>query len=96
MLPLTKKEKIFLVDQNHNLLTYSLDEHFLLKRLAPKTSIVGSNKQLANIVLTATEDQEYVYYLTPTKYIVFQTETLGVEMYFCIYLDWWKAILMEN
>lgn len=80
MLPLAKKEKIFLVDKNHNLLTYSLDEHFLLKRLAPKTSIVGSNKKLSTIVLTASEDQEYVYYITPAKYFVFQTETLGVEM----------------
>jgi hypothetical protein len=57
MLPLSKKEKIFLVDQNHNLLSYSLDEHFLLRRLAPKTSIVGSNKKISNIVLTATEDE---------------------------------------
>lgn len=78
MLALRAKEKVFLVDQNHNLLSYSLDEHFLLRRLAPKTSIVGSDKQLTSIVLAATEDEQFVYYLTPHKYIVFQTETLGV------------------
>lgn len=81
MLVLSRKEKVFLVDQNHNLLSYSIDQHILLKRLAPKTSIVGASKQLANVVLTATEDEEYVFYLTPDKYFVFQTDTLGVEMY---------------
>jgi hypothetical protein len=80
MLALSKKEKVFLVDQNHNLLSYSLDEHFLLRRLAPRTSIVGADKKLSNIVLAATEDEEHVYYLTPSKYFVFQTDTLGVEM----------------
>lgn len=81
MLALSRKEKAFLVDQNHNLLSYSIDEHMLLKRLAPKTSIVGASKQLANVVLAATEDEEHVFYLTPSKYFVFQTDTLGVEMY---------------
>lgn len=80
LLALDRKEKVFLVDQNHNLLSYSLDEHLLLKRLAPKTSIVGAAKQLANIVLAATEDEEHVYYLTPTRYFVFQTDSLGVEI----------------
>lgn len=69
-----------MVDQNHNLLCYSLDEHFLLKRMAPKTSIVGSDKKMANIVLAATSDEEYVYYITASKYFVFKTESLGVEM----------------
>lgn len=78
MLALSRKEKAFLVDHNHNLLSYSLDEHLPLKRLAPKASIVGANKQLANVVLAATEDEEYVFYLTPNKYFVFQTDTLGV------------------
>jgi hypothetical protein len=57
-----------------------LDEHFLLKRMAPKTSIVGSDKKMANIVLAATPDEEYVYYITSSKYFVFKTESLGVEM----------------
>lgn len=68
------------MDLDHNIISYSLDEHFLLKRLAPKTSIVGSNKKITTILLAATEDEEFVYYLTPEKYIVFPTESLGVEM----------------
>lgn len=90
MLALSRKEKAFLVDQNHNLLSYSIDEHMPLKRLSPKTSIVGGNKQLANVVLAATEDEEHIFYLTPTKYFVFQTDTLGVEMYSFENVEWPK------
>jgi len=40
--------------------------------------MVGGNKNsITTIVLTATDDEEYVYYMTPNKYYVFSTESLG-------------------
>jgi hypothetical protein len=37
--------------------------------------------------MAATEDEEYVYYFTPENYYVFETESLGSEMYSCSDLD---------
>ena len=58
------------MDQNHNLIIYSLDEHFLLKKLNPKTNVIGPEKKKTNnkvmtISLAATDDEDAVYYITP-------------------------------
>jgi len=53
MLALTRKEKLFLVDQEHSLTSYSLDEHYLLKKLAPKSSFAGMSSKVSTLALVS-------------------------------------------
>jgi hypothetical protein len=39
-----------------------------------------NGKKSTTVAMASTEDEEFVYYLTPEKYYVFQTESLGSEM----------------
>ncbi len=55
MVSLNKKEKLFLVDEEHNIYSYSLDEHFLLKNLAPKTNFAGLSSKVTTLALAASE-----------------------------------------
>ena len=81
MIALPKKEKLFLVDQEHGIFSYSLDEHFILKQLAPKTNFAGINKKITTLALAATEEEEDIYFITPEQYYIFSVESLGLEMY---------------
>jgi hypothetical protein len=82
MLALSKKEKLFLVDHQHNIFSYSLDEHFLLKKLSPKMSFVSTDTTISTLALTASESEEVAYFITPERYYIFNVESLGLEMYF--------------
>lgn len=69
------------MDQEHNIFSYSLDEHFLLKKLSPKTNFAGLNKKIETLALIANENEDVVYFITPEKYYMFTVESLGLEMY---------------
>jgi hypothetical protein len=61
-----KKEKVFIADYYYNIETYSTDKHSLLKKLIPKNSINNNKKKnIGSIKLVATENEEFIYYLTP-------------------------------
>ena len=53
ILALKKREKLFLVDKENNILSYSLDEHFLLKKLSPRTSLTPKTNKITTLALVA-------------------------------------------
>lgn len=92
MISLDKKEKLFLIDEEHNIFSYSLDEHFLLRKLSPKTKFAGIDGKVSTLALTADEEEDHIYFITPEKYFIFTVESLGVEVYNSKYIDYSKKL----
>ena len=53
----------------------------MLKELAPKNKFAGINGKVTTLALAATEDENYVYFITPEKYYIFTVESLGLDVY---------------
>jgi hypothetical protein len=79
LLPLKTRELVFVSDPFFNIASYSIDRHSLLKPKLPKTSLMKGNPselgrpmgQIINPHMVTTNNEEYIYYLTPNISFIF-------------------------
>ncbi len=70
-----------LVDSNNDISVYSIDEHFPLRPLVPKSRIVSPQRnntdEIVSFALAATPDEKYIYYLSTEVSVRMETEYIN-------------------